>query len=399
MTLEEARKLYEKAMKEEILSKYSFPTKPSSDGYFHIYVKDETKKSGRRQLKDKDLDKLREKVYEYEATYILSKRLTFKDVFNLVQSDKIKYVKDPEKLLSVNNSLRRTQNEYNRYFRDTKFENMYVDEITEININNIIFFILKNNKINNKAFLFFKSILNSTFTYAYKHRLIDENPYLRVDFAIYKGMIEKPTPIERRVHSEEDLERMLDYLHSYEAHYPDLMSSYALELQIKMGLRRGEVPPLTWDDVKDDYVLIHREQIIVLKSDQNKKQVCQIVDHTKTWKDRKYPLTREVKELLDRIKALGKDSDYIFPAKSGKPIHNNSIYHLYYKMCKDLCITLSYEERKGPHSYRRNAITNVANKTGDILLASKLFGNSPKVADSNYYTGIDISYVKEVLDR
>ena len=302
MTLEEARKLYEQAMKEEILSKYSFPTKPSSDGYFHIYVKDETKKSGRRQLKDKDLDKLREKVYEYEATYILSKRLTFKDVFNLVQSDKVKYIKDPEKLLSVNNSLRRTQNEYNRYFRDTKFENMYVDEITEININNIIFFILKNNKINNKAFLFFKSILNSTFTYAYKHRLIDENPYLRVDFAIYKGMIEKPTPIERRVHSEEDLERMLDYLHSYEARYPDLMSSYALELQIKMGLRRGEVPPLTWDDVKEDYVLIHREQIIVLKSDQNKKQVCQIVDHTKTWKDRKYPLTREVKELLNRIK-------------------------------------------------------------------------------------------------
>ena len=399
MTLEEARKLYEKAMKEEILLKYSFPTKPSSDGYFHIYVKDETKKSGRRQLKDKDLDKLRNKVYEYETTYILSKRLSFKDVFNLVQSDKVKYVKDPEKLLSVNNSLRRTQNEYNRYFRDTKFENMYIDEITEININNIIFFILKNNKINNKAFLFFKSILNSVFTYAYKHRLIDENPYFRVDFAIYKGMIEKPTPIERRVHSEKDLERMLDYLHSYEAKYPDLMSSYALEIQIKMGLRRGEVPPLTWDDVKEDYVLIHREQIIVLKSDQNKKQVCQIVDHTKTWKDRKFPLTHDVKELLDRIKALGKNSDYIFPAKSGKPIHNNSIYHLYYKMCKDLDITLSYEERKGPHSYRRNAITNVANKTGDILLASKLFGNSPKVADSNYYTGIDISYAKEVLDR
>ena len=87
MTLEEARKLYEKAMKEEILSKYSFPTKPSSDGYFHIYVKDETKKSGRRQLKDKDLDKLRKKVYEYETTYILSKRLTFKDVFKLCSKE------------------------------------------------------------------------------------------------------------------------------------------------------------------------------------------------------------------------------------------------------------------------------------------------------------------------
>ena len=54
----------------------------------------------------------------------------------------------------------------------------------------------------------------------------------------------------------------------------------------------------------------------------------------------------------------------------------------------------------GTHSFRRNAITNVANLTGgNLTLASKLFGNSPQVANKNYYTGIDIDKVLEILEK
>lgn len=44
-----ARKLYGEAMKETKLADYTLPTKPSSDGYFHTWITDETKKTGRRQ--------------------------------------------------------------------------------------------------------------------------------------------------------------------------------------------------------------------------------------------------------------------------------------------------------------------------------------------------------------
>ncbi len=50
-----------------------------------------------------------------------------------------------------------------------------------------------------------------------------------------------------------------------------------------------------------------------------------------------------------------------------------------------------YHFRKGTHSFRRNAITDVVNASGgNIILASKLFGNSPEVAKKNYFTGIDM---------
>ena len=66
LSCEDARKMYEMIQREEIIKSYTFPTKPSSDGYFHIYVKDSTVKSGRRQFKSKTLDDLKEKVYQYE---------------------------------------------------------------------------------------------------------------------------------------------------------------------------------------------------------------------------------------------------------------------------------------------------------------------------------------------
>ena len=401
MTVEEARKLYEEAMRNEALSKYNFPTKPSSDGYYHIYVKDSSKKTGRRAIKDKNLDKLKEKVYLHEKGIDSEIRKTFKDIFILNNKNKIKYIKNKEKILSVNNSIRRTANEYNRYFAGTKFERMFIDEITENDISDICYSNLKKLALNTKAFLFLRSILKQVFEFAFKNRWIDENPYLRVDFNIFKGMIEHTVSIEERVHSDEELDRMLDYIHKAQNKNPKYIAPYALEMQIIMGLRRGEVPPLRWSDIKDGYILIHREQIIVLKSDQNKKQECRIVDHTKTWKDRKFPITSDLQDLIDRIKGLGNDSEFIFPNSTGNgtgAIHNNSIYHFYYKMCNKLKIELSYEKRKGPHSYRRNAITKVTNAGGNLLIASKLFGNSPKVADSNYYVGLNLDLAKEYLE-
>ena len=66
LAYENARKQYEQMEKQLLLSQYTFPENPSSDGLYHIYVEDSTKPSGRRQIKAKNLDKLKEKVYQHE---------------------------------------------------------------------------------------------------------------------------------------------------------------------------------------------------------------------------------------------------------------------------------------------------------------------------------------------
>ncbi len=70
-------------------------------------------------------------------------------------------------------------------------------------------------------------------------------------------------------------------------------------------------------------------------------------------------------------------------------------------MCKSLGIKTSKEIIKGTHSFRRNAITDTVNRSGgniNIVMAAKLFGNTPDVASNNYYTGIDMNDAKKVLE-
>ena len=66
LSFEDVRKLYKQMEKERLLSRYNLPSKPSSDGYYHVYLADPGKKSGRRQIKARSLDNLKEKIYEYE---------------------------------------------------------------------------------------------------------------------------------------------------------------------------------------------------------------------------------------------------------------------------------------------------------------------------------------------
>ena len=72
----------------ELLKNYKFPQTPSSDGYYHIYVADTSKKSGRKQLKDKTLDGLKTKVLAHEQGITGQARKTFKTVFELTQECK-----------------------------------------------------------------------------------------------------------------------------------------------------------------------------------------------------------------------------------------------------------------------------------------------------------------------
>ena len=182
------------------------------------------------------------------------------------------------------------------------------------------------------------------------------------------------------------------------------MLAYALELQILTGARRGEIPPLRRSDVHDSHIEFKREQLSV-RSHGNVPEHCEIVEHTKTHTDRYYPRTEAINEFLRRLTAslneFYPDSEYLFPAdtKTGV-IGNSAVYSFYRRICKKLGIKISKDEIKGTHSFRRNAITDTVNLSGgDVILASKLYGNSPEVIMQNYYTGIDQTKALSILNQ
>lgn len=393
---EDVREWKEKMRQEEYLSNITFPKKPTSDGYYHVYVPDETKKSGRRAVKAKTLEDLKAKVYKI----LRGPEPTFKYVFNLTQEHKLDYIKDEEKRLSTENTIKKTDDTYKRFFSGTDFENIPVEDMTKQDVEEICLFNLRRYNLKRKGFMNLRSILRATFKYAYEQYWMLDDLYSRIDFKKFNTMLVRDTPIEHRAHTSKELELMREYIRKYQQDKPNYMPSYALELQMIMGLRIGEVSPLCWEDVTDEYICIRKEQIVVRANRNITTSYSKIVNHTKTWKDRYYPRTREIDRVLSNIRSRSGSTGYLFKDHTDTGvISNKSIYQFYYRMCKYLGIELSKEFRKGTHSFRRNAITEVVNNSGgNFALAAELFGNSPQVAHANYYTGINISEARKVLE-
>ena len=78
----------------------------------------------------------------------------------------------------------------------------------------------------------------------------------------------------------------------------------------------------------------------------------------------------------------------------------DAVYSFYRRMCDKLDIPVHRGKSRGPHAFKRNAITSVVEKSGgNTLMASQLFGNSPEVAKSHYYMGLDMDLAREILNK
>lgn len=404
MNDENGRKQCEEIM--EILNKYTFPTKKSSDGYYHINLPSNTTKSGRTQLKAKTLPELEAKVLQRYLGLKSTSKKTFADVFKLLQEEKTKYITDPEKLFSVQNTISKNYSEFTRFFerKKTDFAEMNIEEITPKNIEDIFYYNVKEYKLRPKGIASLKALLRQTFDYAFKKNLIRENPFLRVDFEKFRYMASNSVPIEQRAYTDDDLKKFLDYLHDKQQKQKNYLPAYALELQILTGLRRGEIPPLRWSDVTADYIHIHQEQLTIKKHGDISEHL-EIVNHTKTHKNRKYPMSDDLKDLLNRLKSVHDryypDSVYLFPAKTDNGVISNYIvYNFYRRMLKSLGYQQTDGVILGTHSFRRNAITRTVNASnGNLVLAAEMFGNSPEVIRNNYYTGLNIEDAKTVVNK
>lgn len=257
---------------------------------------------------------------------------------------------------------------------------------------------LKRYEMRKKAFASLRGILKSVFDYAFSEYLINDNIYNRVIFKKFNDMLIRDVPTSERVHSNDEVTAIMNELHRKQKARPKYSSVWALEMQILMGLRRGEIPPLTWDDVSDTQICICKEQL-------TSGNDFIVVGHTKNYKDRYFPITTDLHNFLVRLKVRNEkyypNSNHLFPADNKNGIiTNRAVYLVYQGICQKLNIPIKDGIIRGPHSFRRNAITDVVNATnGNIIMASSLFGNTPDVATQNYYTGANLEEAKNILNE
>jgi len=161
----------------------------------------------------------------------------------------------------------------------------------------------KDRTMTRKRFNDMKSIMNGILYLAVENSIIDRNCLRDIN---YRQFTYKAENTNIKPYSEDERLQIIDHLSQHDDLY-----SLAILLDFYLVLRIGELKGLKWSDIQGDSIYIQR-----FINDKN-----QIVDDIKGHANegkRFMPLTPKAKEILEKIKSLNLDIEFIF-MRDGHP--------------------------------------------------------------------------------
>ncbi len=192
-----------------------------------------------------------------------------------------------------------------------------------------------------------KTILNAVFQIALDKELLSVNPLLHSHTDVKFRSIQKKKD-GSRLYLEKEMEILEDFLYQQET-----MEAYTILMDFQIGTRIGELVVLQKEDMIDGEVYIHKMEIV----DEERVdgvyirkgyKVVEYVKHDISSGYRTVPLTKKAKKILEEVKKLSPDSEYLFTQSNGERMTSRSFNYWLEKYCRDAGITF-----KSSHCIRR----------------------------------------------
>ena len=141
----------------------------------------------------------------------------------------------------------------------------------------------------------------------------------------------------------------------------------------------GELPALHWEDIEDGWIHIHRQVVYGA----SRKEI-KLKDYTKDERaspkgGRRFPITEDIKEVLEVAKKLPGESDFVFHGKRGEVIKPDGYHQHLRRLCRKLGIKTTHN-----HAFRMmtNGELRAAGFTSEEL--SLLLGHSVETNERRY---------------
>lgn len=363
--------------REELLSQHPWSISEGKDGKWRTYLPD--KERGRKMVKRTTKKAIEDVVIEfYKQKKQKSDSKTFDDVYHSWRK-----VQDN---LVCDNSIAKYNTDYKRYFENSDFSKKEIEKITEEDIKVFICNTVKSKKLCKKACKTLFGYIRNTINSARINKLIKDNP---MEFLAAKQFYTYCTEIKRPkskiIVSDEDMVKLYEQFYEDYKNKPEYIPTYAVHLATLTGMRVGELSALSWDCITDSYIIINKSE----KYNRITKEY--FIDETKNKKERIFPITDEIRNLLNMIKSIelsnGYISKWVFSNDNGR-VHANIIS----SCLKNKCIQLGIDTR-GIHALRRTVNSKMRCDGVSSTVAASLLGHTSEV-NEQYYT-FDISTLKE----
>ena len=354
-----------------------------SDGRWGTYVADPTKPAGRREVKKdtlSDLYKFLISFYGLDAYGQPFKILTVEELYEEWVEYKKSFigVKNTKKSLSPS-TIKRYQNDYDKYVKDTSFAKKDIVSISPIVLETFFLEMIREHDMNDSCAKNILGYFNQVFFYAYKARYITSNPMDLVDKdrLLANCTLPPEKPDEDLAMTTDEFRELLKAVKKHEEKYPSYMPDYAVELAILTGMRRGELAALKKSCIDDMYLHIDYSEHRLDYKDRPSELV---VGEPKNRKHRKIPISKEIRALLKRIEALGaaNDEGYIFVDPEGNRYTAGKIGNAAYKRCLETGI------KNGSIHRIRKTVSSILNTVIPRADVCSLLGHTEKVNEMHY---------------
>ena len=366
-----------------ILENHKPPIKQRNDNRWYTRIGTEPKIRDRRQIIDSDKSVVEDAVIAfYQGTR------TFKQVFDESEEAYLNSIQNPGKKKSAEGTKNSHEKTFRRFIKGTAFENMEIKKIGKPEMNELINHVLQTKGLKLQAFKNFRSVLNKTFIYALKHEMITVNPVDLILWDEFDDELFIPIgDVHKRGYTFEELSLMLDEDHKIQVAPESLYDSrpWAHEFAILTAGRRGEIAPLSWDDIDFAHKCIYFRKQLIGKYPYYIKDLLK-----KKKKIRIFPLTPELDEFFTRLKkhndVYHPGSNYLFPNEN-EPLGCMSLggtYKIHEKICKKYGIPISKELIKGTHAFRRVHETAFLNETGSTQWSEGIYGHNERTVKEFY---------------
>lgn len=353
--------------RKELLEKHPYKIWEGKDGYWRTYIPDG---NGRKLIKKKEQKDIEKVVIKYWKTKSIS---LFSDRF-LVWIDRQK------KCGRTDNTIDKYESDYKRFFHGDKIENMPIQEITEEDLSEFIKRILTQKEIPYRALKSMFGYMNGIFEKSKIDKLIVENPCKYVDLPLFRQYCTEKNPktAKERTVSNEQKKVLINKIH-LNNEKADNIARYAVELSVYTGMRVGELSGLKWEDVDFENKIL----IIIHSEKYNRKTGEYYISTTKNDKIRTFPITDEIKDVLERVKKCelinGWLSEFVFSDSNGR-VHTRRI-----SCCaRNMTMTKEFDHTKSIHALRRTLNSNLRCNGVSSTVAASLLGHTKEVNENNY---------------
>jgi len=362
--------------REKYLKNHPYLIWEGKDGKYRTYLPDEIK--GRRLVKRNNRKSIENAIILFYQESEERLQFDFKAMY-------FKWREVQDQLVGGNTRCK-YDTEYIRYFKGSEFEEKIMKDLTEEDIKIFICISIKNKRLNKKAAKTLFGYIRNVVRSARINKVIIDNPMEFLQAKQFYGYcVDDEKSTEEKVVSDVEMKKLYTQFQKDYEKKPEYIPTYAVEFATLTGFRVAEISALRWENITDEYILVDKSE----KYDRSTKKYY--VDKTKNKKERYFPMTEEIRRLLDRIKKVEIQCGYICEwvfANEGGRIHAPIISSCTKNKCRQIGIT-----EKGIHAYRKTLNSKLRCSGVSAVVAAELLGHSKEV-NEQYYT-FDITSIRD----